>query len=191
MKKNILLSLAIASLLSVRTGVVEASFTIAHTGSADPITEGFSVWANIGTSTVQPVRNDGGYEAWAITGLTPFQQYAYYSGPLNATQQSEIAKQGFVLTVVERVLQGIAPVYSPANPAIIGVVAVSTGSQRFDIDFGVDGNGDTVVVLPDNAYYSGNSVVTPGASFTLTGSGSSYHAYQLVYDPSTELADLL
>jgi hypothetical protein len=190
MKNKILLSLAIPSLLAIWTGVVEASFTIVHTGSTDPITEGFGLWANLGSSTLEPVRNDGGYEAWAITGLTPFQQYAYFSEPLNPSQQSDIENQGFVLTVVERVLQGIAPDYSPSNPAMISVVAVSTGSQRFDIDLGIDSNGDTVVVLADNAYYSGNSVVTPGASFTLMGSGGSYHAYQLVYDPKTQLADL-
>ncbi len=190
MKNKILLSLTTASILAVWTGFVEASFTIAHTGSTDPIAEGFGLWANLGSSTVEPVRNDGGYEAWSITGLTPFQQYAYFSEPLNPSQQSDIENQGFVLTVVERVLQGIAPDYSPSNPAIIGVVAVSTGSQRFDIDLGIDSNGDTVVVLADNAYYSGNNVVTPGASFTLMGSGGSYHAYQLVYDPKTQLADL-
>ncbi|WP_306533536.1 beta-propeller fold lactonase family protein, partial [Geobacter sp.] len=33
-------------------------------------------------------------------------------------------------------------------------------------------------------------LVAPGATFTLEGSGSGYHTYQLVYNPNTQLSDL-
>jgi len=170
---------------------VQANFTFTHSGSSDPVSEGFAVWpfSNSGFA-VGSVHNDMGYEAWSITGLTQSLQYAYYSGPLSPSQKADIANQGFVLTVKERVAQGMAPIYTPGNPVIVSVAAIFTGSKRFDIALGVDSNGDTVVVLPDLIGVPGGVFVTPGSSLTLTGSGSSYHTYQLVYHPTTQLADL-
>jgi hypothetical protein len=190
LKKKYLAFTAISFYLITWTGAAEASFSITHSGSTDPINEGFSVWVDVGSSTVGPVQNDMSHDAWSITGLTQLQQYAYNSAPLTPSQQVDITNQGFNLTVIERVLQGKAPVYTPANSATAGVVEVSTGTNRFDIDLGVDSNGDTVVVLPNSATNSGSSVITPGASYTLTGSGSSYHTYELVYNSTTQLADL-
>ena len=187
MKMKTLAVLAIGLFLAASTVVAEASFTFTHSGSSDPTTEGFDLWPyNYGSSTAGPVDNDMGYEAWSITGPTYYQQ-AYYSGPLSTSQQADIANQGFVLTVTERVLQGVTPVYAPA---MIGATAVYTGSQRFDIDLGMNSDGDTVVMLPDYIGISGSTYTSPGASFTLTGSGSSYHTYQLVYHPTTQLSDL-
>lgn len=190
MKKKMFTVLAIGFFLAAWAVTAEASFTISHSGSTDPYSEGFGLWPwYYGNSTVGPVFNDMGHDAWSITGLTQ-NQYAYFAGPLSPSQQNDIVNQGFVLSVMERVQQGVAPVYTPSNPVVIGVVAVSTGVKRFDIDLGVNNNGDTVVVLPDLVGYSGSLFVTPGASYTLTGLGSSYHTYQLVYHPTSELADL-
>lgn len=191
LKKKYLAGLAIGFYLTAWTGTAGASFSIAHSGSTDPATEGFSVWPyNYGSSTVGPVQNDIGYDAWSVKGLTQNTNYEYYSGPLSINQQSDIANQGFVLTTVDRVLQGVAPAYTPGIPAIIGQVGVYTGSQVFEVDLGVSSNGNTVVMLPDILDLSGSILVTPGASYTLTGSGNSYHTYQLAYNPATQLADL-
>lgn len=183
-------ALAIVSVLAAWTPAVNASLAFSHSGAADPITEGFGVYNIIGSATVGPVHNDFGYEAWSINGTSQGQQYIYTSGPVSVAQQTEFANQGFTLTVVERVLQNQAPVYTSVNPVAIGAVSVSTGAKRFDIALGLDSNGDTVVVLPNDVYPSRGSVLSPGTSFTLPNSGSSYHTYQLVYNPVTSLSDL-
>jgi hypothetical protein len=57
--------------------------------------------------------------------------------------------------------------------------------NRFDMHFSRDVNGDTVVTLGVNL-----SPLT-GPSYTLVGSGSTYHLYELVFNPATQTADLL
>jgi len=184
-------SLAIVFIVAFWTGQAQANFSFVHSGSLNPTTEGFTLWPwSSGTATVGLIHEDMGYEAWSIAGLALGQQYAYYSLPLSNSQKEDIARQGVVLSVTQRVVLGAAPIYTPANPAIISVTAVSTGSKRFDIDLGVDSYGDTVVVLPDLIGVSGGAFVTPGATFTLTGSSDSYHTFKLVYHPTTQLADL-
>jgi hypothetical protein len=91
-----------------------------------------------------------------------------------------------------RVSQGIAPAYDSNNPITIGGAAVDTGSSRFEIGLGISASGDTVVVLPTSIgpYGPDGSIRTPGPSYTLTGSGSSYHTYQLVFSSETRSADL-
>jgi hypothetical protein len=190
MKKKFFAVTTIVIFLAAWTELAEASFAITHSGSTDPATEGFGVWPWSNSANVQPVQNDMGYAAWSITGLAQGQQYVYYSTPLSSNQLTDIANQGFVLNVKERVVQGNAPIYDAANPAVIGVVALSTGSKRFDIDLGVNSAGNTVVVLPNYVTVSGGIGITPGASYTLTDSGSSYHTYQLTYNPTTQLSDL-
>ena len=168
------------------------AFAVVHLGTADPLQEGFAVWMYLlGQSTVDAVPEDMGRDVWRISGQTQSQQYAYYAAPLTPAQQTAFETDGFGLTVIARVEQGLAPAYTSASPAMIGVVAVSTTTKRFDVDLSIDAAGDTVVVLPDSVAYTGNELfVAPGRSLTLTGSGSSYHTYQLVYDPVTQLADL-
>jgi hypothetical protein len=172
---------------------VRADFIIPHEGQTDPITEGFTL-RSIGSSSTLAVPNDIGLPAWRVTGSAENAQLIYASGALNSAQDAVIASQGFVLTAVARVTRNnnLAPAYSTTNPVIIGGMLLDTGTRRFEMSLGINSSGDTVVVLPTSidAGGPGNSLRTPGASFTLTGSGSSYHTYKLVYDPVTKLADL-
>jgi hypothetical protein len=169
-----------------------AGLIIAHQGSTDPATEGFTPDACCAPSTVGPIANDVGFPAWSIAGSATNSQFAYISGTLSAAQMADIATQGFVLTLEARVLQGLAPVYDAVNPIVIVGAAVEIGSKRIEIELGLDSNGDTVAVLPTSIDSSGpgQSVRAFGPSFTLTGSDSTYHNYQLVFDPGTQLADL-
>jgi hypothetical protein len=84
------------------------------------------------------------------------------------------------------------PPYTTSDPATIGNAFVSYASVRWEIDLGLNSQGDTVVVLPNTIDNNGpgNSIRSFGASYTLTGSGSTYHTYQLFYDPTTKVADL-
>lgn len=169
----------------------QSSFIIAHNGSTDPTTEGFSPFSEVGVSTTGPVLDDMGLAAWSIAGSAVYSQFAYSSGALSASEQADIASQGFVLTLDARVLQGLAPAYNDVNPFVIAGAALDTGTTRWEIELGLNSNGDTVVVLPTSiGRSSGGSVEAPGPSLTLGGSGSSYNTYQLVFNPVTQSANL-
>lgn len=170
----------------------QAAFVISHVGSTDPTFEGFTPTSFAAPSAVGPLLNDLGHPAWMITGSAQSSQYAYYSGALTATQRADIASYGFVLTMNARVLRGLAPAYDSTSHVTIADAFVDTGAKRLEIDLGIDVNGDTVVALPTSIDNSGpgGSIQSPGQSFTLIGSGSTYHTYQLIFDPLTQLADL-
>ena len=181
-------------LLSVEARPSVAGAIYTHTGSTAPTTEGFTGEVNVGpASTTGPLANDQGMPAWFIAGLGQSSQYIYVAPGLTTSQQADIASQGFTLTLVARVLQnGLAPAYTTSDPATIGAALVDYAGVRWEIDLGLNNQGDTVVVLPNtvDALGPGLSYRSFGASYTLTGSGSTYHTYQLFYDPTTKVADL-
>ena len=161
-----------------------------HSGTTDPLTEGFTTVSFGASSTAGPISNDLGKPAWSIAGSAQSSQFGYASGALTATQQAEIAATGFVLTMVARVVQGLAPPYDSINHVVIGGADLDTGVKRFEVDLGLNSSGNTVAVLPTSIDNGGPgfSIEAPGPSFTL--SGNDWHTYQLVYNPTTQLADL-
>ena len=166
-------------------------FVISHTGSADPTTEGFTLDGRGCCTTLESLPNDMGHAAWSVAGIAQNSQALYFSGPLSTAQRTDISSQGFVLTANIRVLQGAAPVYNPVSPFVTISAQLDTGFRRFDMHFGVEANGDTVVVLPTSFDLSGGTVAQAfGPNFTLTGLGSSYHNYRLAFDPLTQSANL-
>jgi hypothetical protein len=170
-----------------------ADLLAAHQGATDPTTEGFSTVTVGSPSTTGPLTNDLGLPAWSITGSAQDSDFGYAAPGLTASQQAEITTQGFTLTEVARVLQnGLAPAYTTSDPATIGAAYVGYAGVRWEIDLGLNSNGDPVVVLPNTIddLGPGNSIRSSGASYTLTGSGSTYHTYQLHYDPTSHSADL-
>lgn len=174
------------------TGFAHAAISITHAGAVDPTTEGFTIEACCGQSAFGSVLNDLGHDAWSITGQARSYQFGYYSGTLSPGQKADIGSQGFILTLEARASQGLAPAYDSGSHITVGGAAVDMGTSRFEIGLGVDGNDDTVVVLPTSIDPFGpdGSIRTPGPSYTLTGSGSSYHTYQLVFNPEVRSADL-
>jgi hypothetical protein len=181
--------------LAVCAGTAEASFTIAYTASADPASEGFTSTYCCGPSTAEPMDNDLGLAAWSVTGQSQASQYGYQSGALSDAQKADVANQGFILSLNARVIQNLAPAYDAVNYAVIGGALLEMNSMRYQIDLGVNASGETVVVLPTYLDNFGGGVNpgyirAVGPSFTLTGLGSSWHSYQLVYDPNTLLSML-
>ena len=175
---------------TVHLAVIPAVAT--HNGAADPTTEGLSTWSCCAGSTVGPINNDLGHAAWSIISQSRASQFGYISGTLSAAQKAAITSLGSVLSFSGRVLQGAAPAFDSINQVAIGGASFVTDKGRHTITLGLDGNGDTVVVLTtyiDNSG-PGGAVRSFGPSYTLTGSGSSYHTYQLVLNPETQLADL-
>lgn len=178
---------------SLSNSTAEAAFSITHSGSTDPATEGFPNNQTFGAaSTAGPLANDMGHAAWSIAGTGQNSQFIYSSGMLSAAQLADIADGGFVLTMQARAVQGSAPVYSGIQPIVIGGTHLDANARRYEMALGLDSNGDTVVVLPNSidAGGPGGSIRAPGSSYTLIGSGSSYHTYQLIFNPGTLLADL-
>jgi len=162
-----------------------------HMGAINPITEGFSVWSYGAASNAKPIVDDKGHAAWSITIEDLASEFSYISGALSPTQKAALKSYGFVLSVGVRVSQGLAPAFDTTNVTVSGA-ALLTDTGRLQIVLGVDSNGDTVVILPTRLDKSGpgNSDRAYGESYTLSGLGSSYHTYQLVFNPVTQLADL-
>jgi hypothetical protein len=192
--RRVIVLVATLALLLIGVTPSHADLLYTHSGSIDPTTEGFTGSEVVGpASTTGPLTNDQGLPAWFIAGSGQSSQYAYFSPALTASQQAEIVSQGFTMTVVARVLQnGLAPPYTTSDPVRIGAADVSYGGVRWELDLALNSNGDTVVILPNTIAASGpgGSVQTFGASYTLTGSGSTYHTFQLFYNPTTMVADL-
>ena len=188
MKKKLLAGLVSGLLLIFFEVSASANTIITHQGQTDPTTEGFGVVMSGSPSTVGPIANDMGLAAWSITGQQNSQFY-YTSGALSPSQMADIANHGFDLTLNARVLQNTALTYDTANPYVFAFANFDTGTRRFDVMLGINGQAETVVVLPTSYLVSGSTVQAFGLSFTLSGSGG-YHTYQLAYDPITQLADL-
>jgi PEP-CTERM motif len=184
---------ATLALLLVGVRPSDAGTIAAHRGSTDPTTEGFTGVASVGSSTTGPLTNDQGLPAWFVAGTTQASQYDYRAPGLTGSQQAEIASDGFTLTMVARVLQnGLAPAYTTSDPVTMGGATVNYAGVRWEVDLGINSMGDTVVVLANtiDAGGPGSSIRSFGASYTLTGSGSTYQTYQLYYNPITKVADL-
>ena len=150
-------------------------------GKKDPTTNGFSIVTCCGTGATGAGEKDKGRSVWAMGGGNTADQFAYVRA-LTAAQAKLVAKKGFVLTAVVRVLQGSGPAYSAASPVTIGDSFLDDGKVRWEIDVGTNANGDPVVVLPNTVGGSGpgGAVLSAGASYVLTNAGSSYNTYQLV-----------
>lgn len=187
-----------ASLLAILvplllTRPATADFSIGHQGATDPTSEGFTGPYGIGgSSTVGAIANDMGLPAWFVKNSARNSQHGYASGALSASQRADIAAYGYELSMTARAFLNVAAPYTPGTPVDLGGVNLDDGSRRFAIELGLDPNGDTVVVLPTSIDTGepGSSVRAFGPSYTLVGSGSTYHDYRLVFDPVSELAEL-
>ena len=142
-----------------------------HVGTANPTTEGFT---SDGTPIGSAVNNDtgSGLGAWRIQSPSPTS--GYYSSTLSAAEKQSAMTRGWKTTARLRVETG---------DTFVDLDFLGFGN-RFDIHLHRDTNGDTVVQLA--------TTILPltGPSFTLTGSGSSYHLYELLFDPITHTANL-
>ena len=187
---SIYLSLsAIALLIPLPT----SALTIVHSGSTDPTLEGFAIATYSNPSTVGPLADDLGRSAWRITNSSTSSQLVYYSGVTSAQKDEITSGGGYTLTFEARVLQGATPsFYDNTNHITLGGVHFDNGAKRFEVNLGLNSDGDTVVVLPtsiDNGG-PGSTIRSPGPSFTLTGSGNIYHTFQLRYSSATDRASL-
>ncbi len=190
--KNIFSIELVTGLLLVASVATAQASVLRHYGSVDPVSEGFTIVSCCGGSSTDPVLNDLGHDAWSITAGSLGSQYGYYSGGLTTEQRADFATNGAVLSFDARVLQGFAPAFDLVNHVYIAGATLDTGFTRFELLLGLDGNGDTVAGLSNTLDNSGpgGAIRGFGTSFTLTDSSSSYHNYQLVFEPGLQVANL-
>ena len=122
----------------------------------------------LAVASVGPVTNDLGMNAW-VTAVPSNGAYAIYSQGLSADQSASLSNQDWVLSLTLRVV-GFDPIgYSG--------VSLNTGTDQFGIAFGSETDGDPFVQIGHQSYI-------------LTGAGSTYNNYQLVYDATSDTANL-
>jgi len=151
-----------------------------HSGAANPGTEGFIVDAG-GAVIAGPIIGDQGHDAWTVTTAANMR---YQTGDLPQATKDLMLTQGWKTTVIARV--GAAP----DGRGLVTVNLENINGRRFDINIGLDGNGDTFVRLNTNIN-TFPQLVGVGPTFTLVGSGDTYHTYTLIYDAATQRARLL
>jgi PEP-CTERM motif len=141
---------------------------IQHSGATDPTTEGFGL--NMGAGSVGPLNNDQGVNAW-VTAIPSGSSTLEYTESLTSQQETEVVGQDWTMSAILRVVQ---------SSSTLGNIFVgfSTGAQTFDLEFGSESNGDPFV----------RASTTP--VFILSGAGSTYNGYQLIYNATTGMADL-
>lgn len=186
----------LVSVAALSCGLIASAnaVTTLHTGANNPLSEGFSVFNCCGPAVVSAVSGDQGLDAWQIAASATGSQYGYQSGAFSASDKAAYAAQGLVVSFTARVLQGAAvSVYSAANPVILAGAGIDNGTRRYQVELGLDANGDTVAVLPtsiDNGGAGGRLRAHGGISYTLTGLGNGYHSYSLVLSPNAAAATL-
>lgn len=172
--------LLIGSVMVVASARIAPAQVVAeHQGASDPQTEGFTLVTE-GTASTGAVMGDGGFDAWQLgsTGLV-----RYMTGDLSASQKADALANGWEITLRGRVAG------APDQRGLVTSNLENVGGRRFDINVGLDANGDTFVRLNDNII-TNPQLEGVGSTFTLTGAGDGYHLYELVYDPDLLTADL-
>jgi hypothetical protein len=157
-----------------------------HVGSVMPAYEGWSPSIPaIESANTGPI-NDGGTPAWFIADNFPVDNTPYaspfaftYRGFLSASQAATASSQGWSLKVKMRTLN--SP-YVPPNG--LPFADFQTNGRSFAMAFANQPDGDPIVVLP------GFPAPLFDQTYVLEGDGPGYHMYELIYDPSSNSADL-
>jgi len=152
----------------VQHPLAQGTLILGHFGSANPTNEGFSLFT-YGASSLTPVMNDYGYNAWSIGVSSPNAVAEYYQSL--TSEQSDALSDGWVLSLTLRVVQ-------PCNPVYSGIEA-GFGGAGVGLDFGALSDGDPAVWLENTL-----------TEYDFNGGGSGYHNYQLRYDAPTGLVSL-
>lgn len=163
-----------------------------HTGSNDPTTEGWVDTDVNGPRGVQagPVVNDAGTgkDAWSL-GFDTLADYRYYVASPNTVQQQQknIVNAGWIFTTNFRIAS-----ISPNTHVDFWISLYMSGGGRtgpgfdssYDLQFSCDSQG---VLHP--SFGSIDISKSPHLPFALPNP-SDYHQYQIVFDPTTQTADL-
>jgi hypothetical protein len=151
-----------------------------HTGTNNPVTEGWTQYTGGAGFTGIDGANDG---SWEI-GTTTAQYRTYdHTNDLTAAQLSLAETNGYKLEMVVKAQTGILP--QPVRHEIGGQALIGGTLHVWSaIGFGSDASGNVLVGLIDGPGYN------YGTTATVPGSGSAYHTYDLIFKPSNGKEDL-
>lgn len=174
MKKACAHSLAAAALLLTAAIPVRSQIVLQHLGTSNPTNEGFTL-NTYGSPQLGPVVNDSGFNAWSIVATGP-SDVAQYTHTLTPAEQNLFIGADWALTCTLRIVHG------PPQPNLDISCGFGFGNLAFNLTFGAAANGDPIVQLTDN--------FQPGPAVTLSGVGSTYNTYSVLYHAATRSADL-
>ena len=158
---------------------VHAATVAAHSGNANPLTEGWSRFPGDGSSSEGPV-DDAGTPAWSISdSSTAGGSYLWYYETLPAAQDTLASSRGWTLDATLRVT---APGAAPLGSTFIGF---GTGHTQYGLLIAASAAGDMTLTAIDEG--AGRD---DWPSATIVGGATGYHDYRLVYDPASTSVDV-
>lgn len=153
------------------------SLIYAHSGSTDPLDEGWSLLPGTPGAdvTVGPVQDAAG-DAWSVDdGATYLAGFCMYRGSLGPLQLQH-AQAGWLLRARLRMPD------SPEVPLGSPMIRFRDGDVSYQIHFGSGPDGDPIARL---VYTSSNYI-----EVVLDGAGGGYHDYEMEWDPGTQSVTL-
>lgn len=169
----------LALIFIIAIGDVHGSIVLSHYGAANPDVEGWDAEPGVGTAvtTVGPILNDGGYDAWFVSDnlASAGGSSDGYWGSLTTQQKMVADVQGWSLRSRLRV----------SNTPDIGLGSVAIyyfdGVKEWILEFGSSATGEQIVTAVNSAGMSGIDFNTGSAG---------YHLYEMVYDPISGTTDV-
>ena len=152
----------------VQSAMGQGTVIFRHFGATDPTLEGFD-YSQIGSGgSVGPVENDLGFLAWSTTvgGGALNVDYGLLFTP---EQLTAITSQNWASSLSLRVVN--------TDTSAKSYVELGNGTRWYTLRFGAEENGDPFVEIGNESYI-------------VSGAGSTYNNYQLVYDVRSGTADL-
>lgn len=149
---------------------------ITHDGMTDPLTEGFAV-ESAGGFLGEPVL-DNDVASWSLQS-PGFARYQ--TGDLPPEQKAAALENGWKIVLVARVAD------APNGDGLVTCNLENLGGRRFDMNLGVDNDGNPFVRLNLNIL---PGPVGVGPTAIVGDSAQDYHTYELIYDPDLLSADL-
>ncbi|MBL8291046.1 MAG: hypothetical protein JNN08_04380 [Bryobacterales bacterium] len=166
--------------LSSTPNVTFADVVFQHVGNTLPSSEG---WmdndSEVQGDVIRGPVNDGGILAWFVNDNS-----TDLSSSLRYVQIPSSGVIGQGNTHGWRIRAIIRIVNHNDEPDYSVHVTYRTGQQTWGMMFGSEPDGDPIVRLGNSAHAS------TGIDLVLQGLGDGYHLYELVYDPSSQTADL-
>ncbi len=182
--KNLLAVSVVLFVVGQAIGQAKGEIVFQHTGNTVPTNEGWTQEAHGVGVEVGPVNNDleQGINAWYVDdNSTEVHSTLIYRQTPTDAQIADANTFGWKLSTRLRVVD----VDRPANFTV--GARYSNGARRYGVIFGSDEDGDPIVILAKGAT---DERLAWGPSYTVEGAGSTYHLYELVFDPGAGSADL-
>lgn len=153
---------------TVQIAIGQGAVIFRQSGATDPTLEGFDYSQSGSGGSVGSVENDLGFAAWstAVEGGALNVDYGLLFTP---EQLAAITSQNWSLSLSLRVVN--------TDTSAKSYVELGNGAGWYTLRFGAEENGDPFVEIGNESYI-------------LSGAGSTYNNYQLVYDVGSGKADI-